>query len=666
MRVGRKTSMDDRLVFIGMDKSFYDTEFNADELKEEPVLRYLQSDYPWSRAVWARLIEKLADAGAKAIVIDVVFANHNDPEGDEALKKVLEKYKNRVVLAYNMSTGDNSRGGVGELQVPNTSVLDARGTNAITEDGRLGYDNIWSDDDGICRNASYRLTSEQAGHVVPENVILESLDARALEEFGCASLIPQEFDEQRFRYTGSPGTFVPYSLGYVLSPKLWEKNYKSGKVFKDKLVMVGPATEILHDEHDTPFTLPTRQMLGPEVHLNIINAALHGEFLHEPSLPLQLFVISMAGICAAALCFLVQQPLKRFFLVVLVAVVYWAIAFFAFNHAVFSIWLLAVPTVALISSSGVATTYDFFLERREKRRVRMTLERYVSRDVVEELLDNPQTYFNSLGGVRRSVAILFSDVRNFTTMTESADSQMLVKQLNEYFQEMVTLVFAHTGSLDKFIGDAVMAVWGNIKSQGAANDARNAVATALAMHKALAKLNEDWKTRGINELAIGIGINYGEVIVGEMGCKMGFSRKVEFTAIGDPVNLASRLEGLTKEYHLNLLLGENMASLVGDTYLLRTVDYVQVKGKTKPVDVFTVMGDGAGQTVSMPVWLARYEEGVRLYRQRKFYDAAAEFEECLRRQPDDYLSSMYLKRCGELIAYAPDESWDGVFVMTKK
>jgi adenylate cyclase len=315
-----------------------------------------------------------------------------------------------------------------------------------------------------------------------------------------------------------------------------------------------------------------------------------------------------------------------------------------------------------MSSSLVALTYDYFLERVEKHRVRRTLERYVSRDVVKELLDNPQTYFNSLGGVRKPVTILFSDVRGFTTLTESADSAALVKQLNEYFQEMVAHVFAHQGSLDKFIGDAVMAVWGSIVSHGRAQDAKNAVATALAMKRSLRVLNEDWRKRGMLEIAFGIGINHGEVIVGNLGS----SEKMEMTVIGDPVNLASRLEGLTKEYHLDLLLGEQMAALVGDTYILRTVEYVQVKGKTKPVDVFTVMGDGAAQTVSLPVWLARYEDGVKLYRERKFSEAALEFQECLRKQPDDYLSSMYLKRCQALIENPPDESWNGVFVMTKK
>lgn len=663
-RMGRRTQRDDRLVLIGIDKPVFPTsDFSAMELQKEPVLRDLQENFPWSRNVWARLIEKLGDAGAKVIVFDLVFAAQTD--NDAQIKQALEKYKDRVIIGYNISETKTDRGIFEELELPNSTVIATSGTNSPVEDDRLGYVNVWTDLDGIFRRASYRKTGEQLNNLLPPGVVAESLDARALRKFGRPDLIPAGFTSRLFRYTAAPTSrfgFRPLSIGDVLSPKSWEKNFQNGKFFKDKIVLIGPIAEIFHDEHDTPFADPKRQMPGPEIHLNIINAALHGEFLTEPSLFIQSLIIIMAGVCAAALCFLVQQPLKRFSLVILVAVVYGAVAVFVFSYAVFSIWLLAIPTVALLSSSGTATTYDYFLERREKRRVRKTLERYVSRDVVKELLDNPQTYFNSLGGVRRSVAILFSDVRNFTTMTESADSQALVKQLNEYFQEMVKLVFAHNGSLDKFIGDAVMAVWGNIKSNSAALDARNSVATALAMHKALARLNEDWKARGIKELAIGIGINYGEVIVGEMGS----SEKVEFTAIGDPVNLASRLEGLTKEYHQKLLLGENMAPLVGDTYILRTVDLVQVKGKTKPVDVFTVMGDGAGQTVSMPVWLARYEEGVRLYRQRKFYDAAAEFEECLRRQPDDYLSSLYLTRCGALIANAPDDSWDGVFVMTKK
>ena len=663
-RLGRKTPADERLVLIGIDKPVYSpTDFSAEELKAEPALALLQKNFPWSRAVWARLIEKLGDAGAKVIVFDLVFAAPGD--GDAELKQALEKYKDRVVIGYNISDTGTERGNFRELQLPNASVLTALGTKSPVEDGRLGYVNIWPDFDGVLRQASYRQTGAGVGDVLPPEVILESLDARALRKFGRADLIPSGVESRLFRYTAAPGYgFKVHLIGDVLSPKLWAANYHNGNDFKDKIVFIGPTAEIFHDEHDTPFAFPKRAMAGPEIHLNIINAALHQEFLTEPSLSAQLCIIALAGAVAAALCFLVHQPLKRFLAMVLLTAVYWTLAFEILPNAntVTQVIFVLIPTLALISSGLTALTYDYLLERLEKRRVRRTLERYVSRDVVKELLDNPQTFFNTLGGVRKPVTVLFSDVRGFTTLTESADSHALVKQLNEYFQEMVAHVFAHQGSLDKFIGDAVMAVWGSIVSQGPQPDALNAVATALAMKRSLKKLNEDWKARGMLELAFGIGINHGEVIVGNLGS----SEKMELTVIGDAVNLASRLEGLTKEYHLDLLLGETVAPLVSGTYILRTVDYVQVKGKTKPVDVFTVMGERAAQTDSLPVWLARYEEGIRRYRKRAFAGAAAAFQESLRQQPDDFLNSMYLKRCQSLIENPPGGSWDGVFVMTKK
>ena len=660
VRTGRMTPLDDRLVLIGIDKLVYDpADFGAQEYQQEPTLALLQQNFPWSRAVWARLVQKLGDAGAKVIVFDLVFAAPGP--GDAELKQALEKYGDRVVIGYNINWTKTDQRNFVELQLPNPDVITTQGSNSPVEDPRLGYINVFADADGRLRRAYYRQTGQQVEDILPPNVILESLDSRVLREFGRPDLIPSDFEGLRFRYTGPPNTFKPLRIGDVLSPKIWAANFHNGAYFKGKIVFIGPTTVLFHDVLDTPFL---KEMPGPEVHLNIINAALHNEFLGEPSRPKQLYIIVLAGIIATAIASFLRQPLKRLLALLILAVVYAGWSRIVFSRAGISaqVLLTATPILVLLLSGIIALGYDYLLERLEKRRVRRTLERYVSRDVVKELLDNPQTYFNAVGGVRRSVAVLFSDVRNFTTMTESADPQALVKQLNEYLQQMVKIVFEHNGSLDKFIGDAVMAVWGNIKSSGAHADGRNAVAAALAMKKVLARLNEDWKARGIKELAIGIGVNYGEAIVGEMGS----SEKVEFTAIGDPVNLASRLESLTKEYHLDLLLGGNLAPLVGDTYILRTVDFVAVKGKTKPVDVFTVMGDGAAQTVSMPVWLARYEDGVRLYRERKFSEAAVEFQECLRKQPDDYLSAMYLKRCQALIENPPDDSWDGVYVMTKK
>ena len=664
-KFGRKTPIDPRLVLIGVDRASYASYFGEDDMRQTPVLRAISQPYPWSRDVWAELITKLADAGAKAIVIDLVFAAPK--EGDDALKHALDKYRDRVVIGYALDTSETDQKKFGNITFPNKTVIEPASQHSIVEDDRVGYVTIWPDNDGVLRGAEFRHTGEEIGDVLPPNVVLESIDARALRKFGRPDLIPAGFDATRFRYTAPAGGYKQIFIGDVLFPRTWEHNYANGAFFKDKIVLVGPTASLFQDKHSTPLGI----MPGPEIHLNIINAALHSEFLRVTSNLTSLLVIIASGFLTAVLCLIFREPVKRLLIVIFICAGYWCLGQYYFferggifipTGALLLIIPIAAPLLVLFIGSVVVLSFDFLVERLDKARVRKTLERYVSRDVVKELLDNPDTFFNSLTGVRKPVCILFSDVRGFTTLTEKADSAALVKQLNEYFEEMVKIVFAHQGSLDKFIGDAVMAVWGNIVSLGPARDAHNAVATALAMKSSLKKLNEDWKSRGMPELAFGIGINHGEVIVGNLGS----SEKMELTVIGDAVNLASRLESATKQYHLDLLLGENVAKLVSDTYILRTVDCIQAAGKTKGVDVFTVLGDGASQTVSLPFWLARYEEGVRLYRSRKFADAAKSFEECLNKQPGDYLSEMYLKRCKTFIENPPDESWDGVFVMTKK
>ena len=391
-----------------------------------------------------------------------------------------------------------------------------------------------------------------------------------------------------------------------------------------------------------------------------MGAALQGEFLRETGPGQETALILGAGIIAFALHTGMRKAPIRFAAVVLLTAGYVWLAQLLYDRANLVV-LAATPLLVFNSSGLLCFAHDWILETIEKRRTRRTLERYVSKDVVRELLDNPQTFFSSLVGVRRPVTVLFSDVRNFTTMTEGGDGARIVGQLNEYFREMVNPVFQQKGSLDKFMGDAVMAVWGSITTQGAAQDARNAVTTALRMKSALVRLNESWKTRGLPELAIGIGINHGDVIVGNLGSE----EKMELTVIGDPVNLASRLEGLTKEYHLDLLLGETVAPLVREQFILRTVDLVQVKGKTKPVQVFTVLGERRPGEPD-PTWLQRYEEGMRLYRERAFTEALALFRDCAQQQPEDYLIALYRQRAETLAADPPGPDWNGVSVMSKK
>jgi adenylate cyclase len=323
---------------------------------------------------------------------------------------------------------------------------------------------------------------------------------------------------------------------------------------------------------------------------------------------------------------------------------------------------LLSPLLVFAGSGTTSLVWEYVMERREKHRLRRTLNRYVSKDVVKELVDNPASFLNTLGGRRRQITVLFSDVRGFTSLTEAAkDPEALVTQLNEYFDAMVRIVFGNKGTLDKFIGDAVMAHWGSIVTEGPEVDACRAVSTAVKMRKSLAELNVDWKRRGMLELAFGIGVNHGDAIVGNLGCE----EKMEVSVIGDAVNLASRLEGVTKPYHVDLCIGELVAPFVRKGFILRSLDLIVVKGKTKPVEVFTVLDereDGATE----PSWLATHEEAMRLYRAGNFAAASEAWRQVLQALPGDGVSEIFIERCAALQANPPKGEWTGAYEMKSK
>jgi adenylate cyclase len=303
------------------------------------------------------------------------------------------------------------------------------------------------------------------------------------------------------------------------------------------------------------------------------------------------------------------------------------------------------------------------LERLEKLRTRRTLERYVSKNLVKEILENPDSFYSSLRGVRLPATILFSDIVGFTSMTESADPEALVKQLNEYLSRMTAAVFEHNGTLDKFIGDAVMAVWGNVSSRGVAEDAKACTRTALAMRRELQALNKKWAEEGIAPFHIGIGINHGDVLGGNIGSQ----EKADPTVIGDAVNLASRLEALTRTYGVDILVGARANELIRDEFDLRSVALVQVKGKSKPVEIFTLIGSkkepGDPELVQR---LETYETGFRRFRERDFTRAKILFSQFLEFYPADALAKMYLERALEYEKQPPDEEWNAVEVFKKK
>jgi adenylate cyclase len=445
----------------------------------------------------------------------------------------------------------------------------------------------------------------------------------------------------------------------VFDPKFWHQNYADGAFFKGKVVVVGSSAPVQHDTVDTPLSPDTP---GSVMHLYAMAAAMDREFLRNTPLSTDYALVCAAGLLAWGIIGFVRRPLFCILLLVGVSAAYVGAARLFYDRA--GLFILAVPVLAaFLLSGGFSLGFEYALEHLEKLRTRRTLERYLSKNLVKEILENPTAYYDTLRGTRKEAIILFSDIADFTAKSERADPEALVQQLNQYLSRMTSVVFAHDGTLDKFMGDAVMAVWGNVRSRGVAEDAKLATRAAVAMRRELRKLNEQWRAQGTEELRIGIGINRGEVLVGNIGSE----EKMDFTVIGDAVNLASRLEGLTRIYQVDILLGPTVCDLLRDEFHLRSVGRVQVKGKTKPVEVCALVAARDEDVDPEFVrWLESYEEGIRKFQARDFTQAKILFSRFLEFYPDDKLAKMYLERALEYEKEPPDEAWNAVEVFTKQ
>jgi adenylate cyclase len=660
-REGRKTKTHKDFVFVGIDQeSLKLTAVGPEEIQANRAFQLMtERPFPWSREIWALLLDRIVNAGARVVLFDMVFDKPND--GDSAFHATLEQYRAKVVLGANLDFSRVQETGGSAIQVPpNTSLIPA----PQMKDDRVGYVVFFPDQiDPKIRSARYTMTDLQLANQMPETTEEQylSLSGRALEKIGRSEDLPRDLRAHLIRFS-SADAYEPEPLWQIFDDRFWHANYHDGAFFKDKIVMVGPSAQIQHDFVPTPID---ENMHGPVLHLHALAAALDHEFLYDTPLAVDFATIIGGGI----LSWIVVAFLRRPFLCLLTLLAIGG-AYLGLSRIVYDtkgVLIMVVPTLSAFLGSGLlGLGFEYTLERLEKLRTRRTLERYVSKNLVKEILDNPGGYYNSMLGSRKPVTVLFSDLVGFTNLSENADPAALVAQLNRYLSVMVPMVFDNGGTLDKFIGDAIMAVWGNVSSHGAAEDAKAAVRAALGMRHEMPKLNAAWQAEGINPLAFGIGINHGEAIVGNIGSYEPHER-LDPTVIGDAVNLASRLEALTRQYALDILIGATAAELVRDEFYLRSVDLVQVKGKTEPVDVFTLIGARKDDVdPELLKWLQSYEEGIQKFRGRRFTEAKILFSRFLEFYPDDKLAKMYLGRALRYEKAPPDESWNAVEVFTTK
>jgi adenylate cyclase len=546
-------------------------------------------------------------------------------------------------------------------------------SNALRKgSGSTGFFNVQPDPDGVVRHSLLVLPY---GRTSDPNAwdLYGSLDVQAVRrfqglsdqqtildfsetgitalEFGPSLVIhPDAIGRMMINYQGGVATYPYVSIADVV-----QRKFPPG-TFKGKLVLVGASATGIGDLRSTPFggiNYP-----GVEIHANVIDNILNRHFLLRGAnqVVVDVLLIFLFGVPLGLWLGLAQPRSMLFGLLLLVPLGFGV--WFAFLHG----WWLnfTVPAGTLVANVGLVAMYRALVEEKEKRRVRGAFQQYLNGEVIRRLLENPDL----VKPRKTEITVMFSDIRGFTTISEKLDAQELAILLNEYLTDMTRIVFRHHGTLDKYIGDAVMAFWGAPIED--ASHATQGCHAALEMIARLAEMQKKWRAEGRPVLDIGVGLCTGVASVGEMGSDL----HKGYTALGDTVNLSSRLEGLNKEYATHILLSDSTYAAVEDPLLVfREVDLIRVKGKLQPVTLYELVaarGTPEGDAPDLEQRLEFFAQGRACYRERRWQDAQLIFDKLLERWPDDGPARMYLNRCREYLVAGPEGDWDGVYVMTHK
>jgi adenylate cyclase len=538
--------------------------------------------------------------------------------------------------------------------------------------GATGFFNVEPDADGVVRHSLLVLPYGRSKNLDDWD-IYGSLDVQAVRlfqglpdqqmvldfsetgvtavEFGPSLILhPDAIGRMMIDYQGDVATYPYVSIADVVRHKF------APGTFTGKIVLVGASATGIGDLRSTPFggiNYP-----GVEIHANVIDNILNKYLLLRGAnqVAVDLLLIFLFGLPLGLWLGLAQPRSMLFGLLLLVPFGFGV--WFAFLHG----WWLnfIIPSGTLVANVGFVAMYRALVEEKEKRRVRGAFQQYLSPEVIRRLLENPDL----VKPRKTEITVMFSDVRGFTTISEKLDAQELAELLNEYLTDMTQIVFRFDGTLDKYIGDAVMAFWGAPFEDR--NHATRSCHAALAMISRLKEMQLKWKSEGKPVIDIGVGLSTGSASVGNMGSALRYG----YTALGDTVNLSSRIEGLNREYATHILVSDATYAAVEDPLLVfRELDLIRVKGKLKPITLYELVaarGTPEGDAPGLEEHLEFFAQGRACYCERRWQDAQFIFEKLLERWPADGPARMYLNRCKEYLVSGPKENWDGIYVMTHK
>jgi len=678
--------------------------------------------WPWPRSKIARLIDALSRDGAKVISFDIGFLEPDQninlgfikqfdqqvrvfnikdnrlskfieesalkADNDRTLARTIKNAKAKVILGYffHMSQGaldykmekdeiDKQLKRINNSKYPLTLFdkdnIEAPFLEAYAPEGNIeilaqaadstGYFNMLPDQDGVVRwmpliikcgrEIFTPLSIQSVWQFLDQPQLVVKVAGYGIEGIKMGErFIPTDEDGRALvNYLGPENTFPYYSISDILHGRL------PRGTFENKIVLVGATAIGIYDVRNVPFST-SGEYPGLEIHATVMDNILRQNFLNKPNWTL---IYDVLAIIILGFLTGIVIPRLSAFKGILFAIGLFIIHILAsrwlFIH--YGLWVnIIYPLLALVLIYTSLTLYHYITEERERKKIKGAFNYYVSSSVVNEMLKNPDKL--KLGGDKKDLSVLFSDIRGFTTISEGLSPEELVRLLNEYLTVMTDIVFKYDGTLDKYMGDAIMAIYGAPLDQP--NHPSLACYSALEMMEGLKRLNEEWIREGKRPLDIGIGINTGMMMVGNMGSDQRF----DYTVMGDAVNLGSRLEGANKNYKTNILISEFTYEKVRHEFVCMELDSAKVKGKTLPVRVYQLMGENV--SADRRETIKYFHKGLEFYKQQKWDQAIEIFQTVTAMDRDMYAAELYIQRSLNLKSNPPGRDWDGVFTMTTK
>ncbi|MBI2313384.1 MAG: adenylate/guanylate cyclase domain-containing protein [Betaproteobacteria bacterium] len=704
LRLTMPQTVDDRVVILDIDEK---------SLAEE-------GRWPWRRDRLALLIDTLFDKYHIAVVgFDVVFAEKDESSGLRVLQELAQNqlrdvpkftstlnqlrpqlefdqvFANRikgrpVILGYYFSTAEGggtqstTSGALPQpVLAPGTfqgrpiafTIWDGYGGNLpelMAAAAGAGHFNPLTDFDGVTRRVPMLAEYQGAYYESLSLAMVRALlgfppvtpglvsDPGAAKDYGGLESIELKTDmgtltipvdqnvSTLIPYRGRQGSFKYISVSDVLRDRVPPEDLQG------KVVLVGTTAPGLLDLRATPVAAV---FPGVEVHANLIAGILDQNLKLKPPYVLgaEVVLLLLSGLFLALVLPLLN-PLKATITTLVVAffVLSSNLMVWHYGHLVLP---MATGVILILGMYLINVSYGYFVEARSKRQITGLFGRYVSPALVDEMAKNPEQV--SMEGESREMSVLFTDVRGFTTISEGMEPKELSKLMNEFLTPLTQLIYDHRGTVDKYMGDCIMAFWGAPLADS--DHARHAVEAGLHMQARLAELRLQFQAKGWPEVRIGVGVNSGVMRVGNMGSQM----RVAYTVMGDAVNLASRMEGITKEYGVGMIVGDVTRKTVPD-FVFRELDQVRVKGKNEPVPIFEPIGPAGEVPKEKLEELKIWHQALKYYRAQDWDRAEMQLLNLKRMAPEVRLYDIYAERTKEYRAEPPGEGWDGVYTFKHK